>query len=307
MHLSSFCHPRKVIFTIKVMHDNLFIHSECSGRELVFHIMRRTYLISKHEYHIYLRCLLDDFFPYFFSDRILDRDRALGSLLWKDLPLSYEHPARERLLMLFQQTAGKGHSACEAIKSLMGGYQSHRHYFVWDGFARMAGVLVPRRLEAEIKTRTLLSTGWRLWISTKLIYGHQIQGKCCFVSFFFFSFCNWKNMQRSYFLWISQDLVTFTHQNVRGCSGERGLKQDFPAGVPALRRHNSSCSCWVGLPGASSTAITTAITRADKILRYRKTVAYFLSIFTVVLSQIETLWSIAKSHLGMWKQRNCSG
>lgn len=87
MHLSSFCHPHEVIFTIKIMRDNLFICSECTGRELVFHIQRRTYITSKHKYHICLRCLLGDLIPLsILLDSIPGRDRALGSVLWKDLP-----------------------------------------------------------------------------------------------------------------------------------------------------------------------------------------------------------------------------
>jgi len=78
---------------------------------------------------------------------------------------------------------------------------------------------VPGRLEAEIKTGTLLSTGGRPRPSAKspqLICGDQRQGKWGFLVL-----CNWRNMQRSYFLWISQDLVTFTHQNIMGESEER--------------------------------------------------------------------------------------
>lgn len=124
MHLSSFCHPHKVIFTIKVMRDNLLIHSECTGQELVFHIQRRTYITSKHEYHIYLRCLLEDLIPLsILLDIISGRDGALGSVLRKNLPSVFlTHSKRKAAEAL--STNSNGHSASEAIKTLMGGYQS---------------------------------------------------------------------------------------------------------------------------------------------------------------------------------------
>lgn len=124
MHLSSFCHPCKVIFTIKIMHDKLFIHSECSGQEIVFHIQSRTYITSKHEYQIYLRCLLEDLILLsILLDSISDRDRVPCSVLSKDLP-SVLLTCSKRKAVEALSTARGERFASEAIKSLMGVYQS---------------------------------------------------------------------------------------------------------------------------------------------------------------------------------------
>lgn len=88
MHLSSFCHPWKGVFAIKIMHENLFIHSECTGQEFIFHIQRQTLTTFKQKYHKYLRCFLEDLISLLiFLDSKSDRDKALSSVLWKDLPL----------------------------------------------------------------------------------------------------------------------------------------------------------------------------------------------------------------------------
>lgn len=181
MHLSPFCHPHKVIFTIKVMHDNLLIRSECAGQELVFRIRSRTYITSKHEYHIYLRCLLEDLIPLsILLDSISDRDRALGSALWKDLPSILLTPSKRKAIEAPSTNSKEGTLHQWGNKKPNRGLPKPQHYFIWERFARTAGVLVPQRLEAEIKTRTLLSTGRRPRHSTKypqLVCGDQRQGK----------------------------------------------------------------------------------------------------------------------------------
>lgn len=153
MHLSSFCHPWKVIFTIKIMHDNLFIHSECTGQELVFHIQRQTYITFKHKYHKYLRCFLKDLITL----SIFQTACQTGVKLWvlycgKTFLLTN----RERLLRLPKQ--GRDSSQW-GNKKPNGKLPKPQHYFILEWLARTAGVLVPQRPGAEIKTKTLLPTG----------------------------------------------------------------------------------------------------------------------------------------------------
>lgn len=53
-----------------------------------FPYSEQTYITSKHEYQIYLRCLLEDLIPLsILLDGISDRDRVLCSVLSKDPPL----------------------------------------------------------------------------------------------------------------------------------------------------------------------------------------------------------------------------
>lgn len=128
-------------------------------------------------------------------------------------------------MKLSQKQQGKD-TASEAIKKPNGRLPKPQRYFIWERFARTAGVLVPWRLEGEIKTRTLLSTGGRPRLSTKcpqLICGDQRRGKWGFLVL-----CNWKNMQRSYFLCMSQDLVTFTYENITGGSEEKRRSSVWP-------------------------------------------------------------------------------
>lgn len=161
MHLSSFCQPWKVIFTIKIMHDNLFIHSECTGQELVFHIQRQTYITFKHKYHKCLRCFLKDLIPLsIFLDSMSDRDKALGSVLWKDLPLVLL-TNRKRETVEAPSPSKEGTLHQWGNKNPNGKLPKPHYYFILEQLARTAGVLMPQRPGAEIKTKTLLPTGER--------------------------------------------------------------------------------------------------------------------------------------------------
>lgn len=65
------------------------------------------------------------------------------------------------------------------------------------------------------------------------------------------------------------------------------------------------------LPEGLSIAHTMAITRAErqwiKCQDIENNSCLLASVFTIVLLQVRTLWSIAKSHLWIWKQRKSSG
>lgn len=284
MHLSSFCHAPKVIFTIKIMRDNLFIHSECTGRELVFRIQSRTYITSKHKYHIYLRCLLEDLIPLLILlHGISVRDRALGSVLWKDLPSVLLTCSKRKAVEALSANSKEGTLCQWGNKKPNGRLPKPQHYFIWERFARMAGVLVPWRLEAEIKTRTLLSTGGRPRPSTKspqLICGDQRQGKWGFLVL-----CNRKNMQRNYFLWISQDLVTFTYQNITGGSEE---------GLPSMQPHFEKAQFFMlplgrvtwGFIHHQDHCNYQSRKAVNKITAYRKSSCLLPSVFTIILPQI---------------------
>lgn len=101
-----------------------------------------------------------------------------------------------------------------------------------------------------MKTRTLLSTGGRPRPSTKslqLICGDQRQGKWGVLSSVIGKICRGVIFSGFHKTWLL--LLT---KNIGAGVGGVCLKKDSPACGPALSRHRSSCSCWAGLPGASS-------------------------------------------------------
>lgn len=144
------------------MHDNLFIHSECTGWELVFHIRRQTYITFKYRY---FRCFLKDLIPLSISlDSMSDRDKALGSVLWEDLPLVLLNHSEWEAVEAPSTNSKEGTLHQWGNKKPKGRLPKPQHYFILEQLARTG----PGASEARgWKTKTLLSTGERPRPSTK--------------------------------------------------------------------------------------------------------------------------------------------
>lgn len=164
------------------MHDNLFIHSECTGWELVFHIRRQTYITFKYRY---FRCFLKDLIPSSISlDSMSDRDKALGSVLWEDLPLVLLTHSEWEAVEAPSANSKEGTLHQWGNKKPKGRLPKPQHYFILEQLARTAGVLMPQRPGAERpKHCSQLEKDPGLQLSPpQLICRNQREGKGIFLS-----------------------------------------------------------------------------------------------------------------------------